>query len=75
MTSAVLARMLAAAADDDDGGGYVDTVAVHPDAHLLLPPGTLHFGNHSCDPSLWFDGPYASPPGGRSRATSSRWTT
>ena len=59
MTSAVLARMLAAAADDDDGGGYVDTVAVHPDAHLLLPPGTARFGNHSCDPSLWFDGPYA----------------
>ena len=61
MTSAVLARMLAATvAADDDGGGYVDTDAVYPDAHLVLPPGTaLHFGNHSCDPSLWFDGPYA----------------
>jgi hypothetical protein len=56
VTSAELAGLLDAAAGD----GYVDTVAVYPDAHLVLPPGTaLHFGNHSCDPSLWFDGPYA----------------
>jgi hypothetical protein len=54
--SAELDRLIAAAARTGD---YVDTVAVFPDAHLVLPPGTpLHYGNHSCDPSLWFAGPY-----------------
>jgi SET domain-containing protein len=38
----------------DGAGGYVDTVAVHEDAHLVLPSGTtVHYGNHSCDPNLW----------------------
>jgi hypothetical protein len=28
-------------------------------AHLVLPPDTLiHYGNHSCDPTMWHVGPY-----------------
>ena len=38
---------------------YVDTITVDDDAHLVLPPGGIvHFGNHSCDPTLWHVGPY-----------------
>ena len=38
---------------------YVDAITVDDDAHLVLPPGTIvHFGNHSCDPTLWHAGPY-----------------
>jgi uncharacterized protein len=38
---------------------YVDTLTVYEDRHLVLPPGTaVHFGNHSCDPTLWHVGPY-----------------
>jgi uncharacterized protein len=40
-------------------GPYVDTVAVAADRHLILPPGTPNgLGNHSCDPNLWWVGPY-----------------
>jgi len=43
----------------EEAGEYVDTVAVYADRHLVLPAGTpLHFGNHSCDPTMWFCGPY-----------------
>jgi hypothetical protein len=46
-------------ADADADAPYVDTVTVYDDAHLVLPPGTpIHFGNHSCDPTLWHVGPY-----------------
>jgi uncharacterized protein len=39
---------------------YVDSVSVEEDQHLVLPPRTAaHFGNHSCDPNVWHDGPYA----------------
>jgi uncharacterized protein len=39
--------------------GYVDTLAVSDDLHLVLPSGTMvHCGNHSCDPNLWHIGPY-----------------
>jgi hypothetical protein len=38
---------------------FVDTLTVFDDAHLVLPPGTpVHYGNHSCDPTLWHVGPY-----------------
>jgi uncharacterized protein len=41
------------------GGGYVDTIVVAADRHLVLPPGqAVHYGNHSCDPNLWWAGPY-----------------
>ena len=48
------AALEALVARDD---GYVDTVAVDDDLHLVLPPGTdVHFGNHGCDPNLgWAD--------------------
>jgi hypothetical protein len=47
-------------AEADPAAPYVDTVAAHDDLHLVLPPETpVHFGNHSCDPTLWLAGPYA----------------
>jgi uncharacterized protein len=37
------------------GQPYIDTISVGDDLHLVLPPGQLnHFGNHSCDPNLWW---------------------
>jgi hypothetical protein len=39
--------------------GYVDTLTVFEDTHLVLPSvTTVHYGNHSCDPTLWHVGPY-----------------
>jgi hypothetical protein len=33
---------------------YVDTICVDDDQHLILPPDQpIHFGNHSCDPTMW----------------------
>ena len=50
---------LIAAADADPRAPYVDTITVHEDGHLAMPPGTpAHFANHSCDPNLWHVGPY-----------------
>lgn len=35
--------------------GYVDTITVALDRHLLLPAGTPNGrGNHSCDPNTWW---------------------
>jgi hypothetical protein len=40
-------------------GVYVDSIAVGPGRHLVLPRGSIaHFGNHSCDPTMWHDGAY-----------------
>lgn len=64
VTTAELGALLSpdAAADDGDGGGgsaFVDTVTIAADRHLVLPPGSpAHHGNHSCDPTTWFVGPY-----------------
>ncbi|WP_166380150.1 SET domain-containing protein [Catellatospora methionotrophica] len=34
---------------------YVDTVGVGEDLHLVLPPRRRNgYGNHSCDPNLWW---------------------
>ncbi|GAB4050926.1 hypothetical protein GCM10028775_25320 [Catellatospora paridis] len=34
---------------------YVDTVSVADDLHLVLPPRRPNgYGNHSCDPNLWW---------------------
>ena len=53
MTTAELRDLLAGASS------YVDTIAVGPDRHLVLPPGTPNGkGNHSCDPNLWWSDPY-----------------
>ena len=49
-----LAAMLASAT------GYVDSLTVDHDVHLVLPPGTkAHFANHSCEPNLAIQRPYA----------------
>lgn len=41
------------------GGAYVDTIVVAEDLHLVIAPGQpIHHGNHSCDPNLWWSGPY-----------------
>jgi SET domain-containing protein len=46
-------------ADADPAASYVDTITVYDDAHLVLSPSTsIHFGNHSCDPTLWHVGPF-----------------
>lgn len=46
-----LAKLFAAA---DEVGGYVDTIMIDDDLNLVLAPDQLiHYGNHSCDPTLW----------------------
>ena len=51
---------LIADADADPQAPFIDTITIYPGRHLVLPPGTpAHFGNHSCDPSLWHTGPYS----------------
>ena len=35
--------------------GYIDTIAVGDGLHLLMPARQAnHYGNHSCDPNLWW---------------------
>ncbi len=56
VSSAELDILLATA---DLAAPYVDTLTVDEDLHLVLPPETsVHFVNHSCDPTLWHVGPY-----------------
>ena len=58
VSSAELAEILGSA-KVADGGSFIDTITVFEDRHLLLPAGSIaHFGNHSCDPTLWHVGPY-----------------
>jgi hypothetical protein len=46
--------LLLAAAGTQGTPGYVDTITVADDAHLVLPVGeAIHFLNHSCDPNVW----------------------
>lgn len=41
------------------GHPFVDTITVGEDLHLVLPPGQAnHYGNHSCDPNLWWADAY-----------------
>ena len=43
----------------EPGRPYVDTIMVAEDAHLVLPPRRDNgYGNHGCDPNLWWSGPY-----------------
>ena len=52
-------RALFAAAARDPQPAYIDTITVAEDAHLVLPPRRPNgYGNHSCDPNLWWVGPY-----------------
>ncbi len=53
-------EILIAQADTGPQAPFVDTITICPGQHLVLPPGTpVHFGNHSCDPTLWHIGPYS----------------
>ena len=55
--SAVMRELLADAGAERSA--YVDTITVLDDLHLVLPPRRpVGFGNHSCDPALWHDGPF-----------------
>lgn len=55
--SSELDELIATAGDDP--AGYVDTVQVADEVHLVLPPRTVaHYGNHCCEPNLRFDGPF-----------------
>jgi uncharacterized protein len=52
---AELVRLIA-----DPGQPYVDTIMVSETEHLVLPPRRDNgYGNHGCDPNLWWVGPYA----------------
>ena len=56
VTGAQLDQLLATGTTQ---GGYVDTITVIDDLHLVVPPGRPNGkGNHSCDPNLWWTGPY-----------------
>jgi hypothetical protein len=57
VTGSELRRLLRAAAEGRQG--YVDTITVVEDSHLVLPAGQPNGkGNHSCDPNLWWAGAY-----------------
>ncbi|AGZ40456.1 SET domain-containing protein [Actinoplanes friuliensis] len=44
---------------EDPDQPYVDTITVSATQHLVLPPRRANgYGNHSCDPNLWWSGPY-----------------
>ncbi|MEV1167955.1 SET domain-containing protein [Nonomuraea sp. NPDC049784] len=44
---------------DDPAVPYVDTIDAYGDLHLVLPLGQpIGKSNHSCDPNLWWVGPY-----------------
>jgi uncharacterized protein len=50
---------LIAAVRRDPARGYVDSIVVDEDVELVLPPRwASHFGNHSCDPNLWWTDAY-----------------
>jgi hypothetical protein len=54
ITDAELHRLI-----NDPAHPYVDSITVSATEHLLLPPRTPNgYGNHSCDPNLWWTGPY-----------------
>jgi hypothetical protein len=53
-------RQLLAWASGQPDHPYVDTITVADSLHLVLPPGRPNGkGNHSCDPNLWWAGPFA----------------
>ena len=43
------------AAARDPEHPYIDTITVGDDVHLILPPRRPNgYGNHSCDPNVWW---------------------
>jgi hypothetical protein len=58
VTGRELQQIFAEAAQQPDHP-YVDTITVGEDLHLVLPAGQPnHYGNHSCDPNLWWADAY-----------------
>lgn len=56
VSGAELTEIFAAAAGRPDPP-YIDTITVGDDSHLILPAGQpVRYGNHSCDPNLWWTG-------------------
>jgi uncharacterized protein len=56
VTGRELRRLLRAVGES---GGYLDTITVARDSHLVLPAGQPNGkGNHGCDPNLWWAGDY-----------------
>jgi SET domain-containing protein len=52
-------RDLFAAAARDPRQPYIDTITVGENLHLVLPPRRPNgYGNHSCDPNLWWVSAY-----------------
>jgi len=42
----------------DVSGTYIDTIAIGLDCHVVLPADSIaHYGNHSCDPTMWLGAP------------------
>jgi hypothetical protein len=59
LVSAETLRELFTAAARDPGHGYIDCITVDIGLHLVLPPRRSNgYGNHGCDPNLWWVGPY-----------------
>jgi uncharacterized protein len=57
VTGQELRRLLHAV--QQSGHGYLDSITVTDDSHLVLPAGQPNGkGNHSCDPNLWWEAPY-----------------
>jgi uncharacterized protein len=55
LVSSAALRELFTAAARDPGHPYIDTITVDADLHLVLPPRPPNgYGNHSCDPNLWW---------------------
>jgi uncharacterized protein len=65
VSTEALRELLTAAARDPDRP-YIDSIAVEADLHLVLPPRqpngpsrqAIGYGNHSCDPNLWWVSAY-----------------
>jgi uncharacterized protein len=59
LVSTAALRELFTAAARDPGRPYIDTITVGVNLHLVLPPRRPNgYGNHSCDPNLWWVSAY-----------------
>jgi hypothetical protein len=65
LVSSLELRKLFASTAVDPERPYIDTITVTETTHLVLPPRRPNgydnpngYGNHSCDPNLWWVGPY-----------------
>jgi hypothetical protein len=55
LVSAIELQEIFAAAAADPLRPYINSIAVDEDAHLVLPVShNSGYGNHSCDPNLWW---------------------